>query len=154
MSVEEADKSFRIPHSITPLDLPACDVSRLRCLYFNYTAGLEFTGLLEFTDNKLNAIDMKLKDPYQCDELMDALRRIHGKPAKERTNKEGTDERPFHEITWYDEKNHNRILVWYDTNVASGYYCNLLYTPFIRSFPVASDESWGVTDEIGFKAWP
>jgi hypothetical protein len=154
MSVEEANKSFRIPHSITPQDLPACDLPRLRCLYFNYTAVLEFTGLLEFTDNKLDAIDMKLKDSSQCDELIDALRRIHGKPAKERTNTDGTGERSIHEITWYDEKNHNRIRVWYDTNAGSGYYCNLLYTPFIRSFPVASGESWAVNAEIRFKGWP
>jgi hypothetical protein len=147
MSLEEANKNFRIPHSITPLDLPACDPRRLSCLYFDYTATLEFTGWLEFTDNKLAAIDMKLKDPSQCDELMDVLRQIHGTPAKERTNTDRTGERPFHEITWYDAKNHNRIRVWYDSNAALGYYCNLRYTPFIRSFPVASDKKL-LSDEL------
>jgi hypothetical protein len=135
MSVEAADKSFRIEHSKTPLDINACGRPGLSCLYFNYTATLEFTGWLEFRHDKLDAIHMKLEHSSQCDELMDALRRIHGKPAKEST-------RPFHEIMWYNEKRHNEVRVWYDTNAALGYDCNLLYTPLIRSFSVASDENW------------
>jgi len=132
MSFEEADKSFRIPHHMrTPDD---------RRLWFTYTVNnLEFEwGALEFSaDGKLFAIGMRLKEPTDCDQLMEVLRRIYGKPAKEEMH----ERRPGaldNWMIWYDEKNHNEVKANYISYGGPPFLepdCFLTYRPVVVPAP-------------------
>jgi hypothetical protein len=136
MTVEAADKNFRVPHR-APTPREIYDWAE-RKLVFTYTAGdLNFDhGALLFKDGKLDGISMRLREPLRhCNKLVEILRRTYGAPAKEAPDKLNPGSRHF--ITWYDEKTHNQIDLEYRMPNPLGFreFCLLSYEPFILPAP-------------------
>jgi hypothetical protein len=140
MTVEEADKNFRIPHhTLDRAERQGLLLSQDETpLGFTYATGfLDFGwGILRFhKEGKLSGIELKLKQPTQCDKLMEVLRRIYGKPAKDEALEFKNEKYNFgsvHKLTWYDEKNHNEVTVKYREYAPPiEPDCWLFYDPFI-----------------------
>jgi hypothetical protein len=137
MSPEEANKNFRIPHHPPPIGLGTL-------MFDTYTAGnLDFImGQLYFSEgNKLYEIAMQLKDPSRCDELIETLRQMYGKPAQDKVEQKfstrtGQYLDTENHLTWYDKKNRNEISLRYlKWSGSIGPDCFLSYKLFIAPAP-------------------
>ena len=91
--------------------------------------------MLLFSDGKLYAIWMKLKDPWLCDKLIAVLRVAYGEPAEDKTYNLDPPDRT---VRWYDQKQRNEIDVFYSRYPAEMNEdddCKLKYAPFIVPSP-------------------
>ena len=115
-SAPQADRNFQVPHRPPTSAEIQNWFGEIKFAFEYSTSGLVFNkGALLFEDGKLYAISMKLKEPDRCDQLIEILRRLYGRPAKEEapqfksTKDPSLDLGSAHWITWYDEKNHNEV---------------------------------------------
>jgi hypothetical protein len=136
-SPEQAEQDFRVPHrAATPAELQNY-FGEARIAFDSYQVGdLAFhKGMLLFSDGKLYAIWMKLKDPWLCDKLIAVLRVAYGEPAEDKTYNLDPPDRT---VRWYDQKQRNEIDVFYSRYPAEMNEdddCKLKYAPFIVPSP-------------------
>ena len=136
-SPEQANKEFRLPHR-------APDTWwQFERIAFDYALGdLEFDGALLFKHNRLTWVDLYLKDPSKCEKLIEILRRIYGRPAKDEPDdymwgEPATIHHSSHELIWYDQENSNEVYLnqqlYHDHRIEDD--CHLHYMPFIIPKP-------------------
>jgi hypothetical protein len=139
-SPEQAEKTFRVPHrTAMPAEVQNY-FGEARIAFDSYQVGdLAFhKGMLLFSDGKLYAIWMELKDPSLCDKLIAVLRVAYGEPAEDKTYKIVDEFPPDRTVRWYDQKQRNEINVFYTRYPAEMYSdddCKLKYAPFIVPSP-------------------
>ena len=119
MSMEEADKNFRVPHK---KGVPWPRYSG--ALDFDYTTGnIVFErGQLHFDQYGLTLITMSLRNREQCDSLFDTYHKIYGNPdpvfgdIKVPYNAPSYDlpEYYMRSATWHDESHNNLIRLIYN----------------------------------------
>jgi hypothetical protein len=127
MSVEEADKSFRIPHK-KPVPWEG-DSEKLE--FDEYTTGnIAFDrGYLAFEHNRLVAWGMSLKNTGQCDGLFETYRSIYGSPVSDDKDRSGRI------AIWHDASHNNQIYLQATYEHDELLTCNLIYMP-LNPLPV------------------
>lgn len=129
MSLEQAEKSFRIPHGRGGEDGEA--------LVFDYATGnIAFeNGVLHFNYRDwLDQISMSLVNAQECARLFDTYRRVYGRPVSDEMKHDfdypnGLDAAVIRTATWHDPIRNNRIIL----TTKNG--CWIYYSPLFPSRP-------------------
>jgi hypothetical protein len=139
-SPEQPDKAFLLPHRASTQSGFPNVIGEAPIVFDDYRLGdLAFhKGRLYFRDGKLSQIWMSLKDPSLSEKLITRLQVTYGKPAKDETNQLPAHESSDHLVTWYEQKNNNRVEVLYrrytrQLNLDDD--CDLRYEPFVIPSP-------------------